>query len=183
MISFIEGDTDSMYWAISGNPEKDYTQKFEYVVKNKKFYNENKHLFFPDESLKEGTLERIQSEKKLLGLAIEKEGENCIALAPKCYTIWDNRNDNSDETTKAIKLKGVSLEKNDIKYEDYLNVLKEGNTKVGKNINLQLKDSTMCKITVIKNALTGAHTTMVVLDNQSCAPFIKDAKYAIKKNI
>ena len=33
-----------------------------------------------------------------------------------------------------------------------------------------MKDNKMSKIN--KNALTGSHTKMVVLQNQSCAPFI-----------
>ena len=45
-IHFIEGDTDSMYWAISGNPDKDYKQGFDYVIKDRKFYEENKKWFF-----------------------------------------------------------------------------------------------------------------------------------------
>jgi hypothetical protein len=27
-LHFIEGDTDSAYWAIAGNPDEDYHQKF-----------------------------------------------------------------------------------------------------------------------------------------------------------
>ena len=33
-------------------------------------------------------------------------------------------------------------------------------------------DKKISKITVKKNALTGCHTKMIVLPNQSCAPFI-----------
>ena len=101
--------------------------------------------------------------KKLLGLAIEKEGENMIALAPKCYTIWNGENE-----IKAMKLKGVSLKKNKLTKEDYKTSL--NNTTPGKNINLQLKNNQMSKLTVNKNALTGKHTKMIVLENQSCVP-------------
>ena len=34
-IHFIEGDTDSMYWAIAGNLEDDFKQGFKHVVKTK----------------------------------------------------------------------------------------------------------------------------------------------------
>ena len=36
-----------------------------------------------------------------------------------------------------------------------------------------MQDNKMSKITVNKNALTGCHTKMIVLSNQSCAPYIK----------
>ena len=164
---FVEGDTDSMYWAISGDPTKDYHQRFEYVVKDQAFYDKYKYLFFPEPGI-EDPLKSIQSEKKLLGLAIEKEGENCVALAPKCYTIWNN----DSQKPVSLKLKGVSLKKNKIVYQDYLDVLNNKSTKQGVNINLQVKDSIMSKITVYKNALTASHTKMVVLENQSCVPFL-----------
>jgi hypothetical protein len=48
-IHFIEGDTDSMYWAISDNKEKNYEQGFKYVIKDEKFYNENVYKFFPSD--------------------------------------------------------------------------------------------------------------------------------------
>ncbi|KAA6356186.1 MAG: hypothetical protein EZS28_048287, partial [Streblomastix strix] len=35
---YILGDTDSMTWAISGNPEEDYRQKFKYVIKDQKIF-------------------------------------------------------------------------------------------------------------------------------------------------
>ena len=106
-----------------------------------------------------------------------------IALAPKCYTIF-----NSGAVTKALKLKGVSLKKNHITSDDYKDIIDNGGVKVGKNINLQMmrklsappgmtcnnkiSEMSMSKITVNKNALTGTHTKMIVLANQSCAPFI-----------
>ena len=57
-------------------------------------------------------------------------------------------------------------------YEDYNDILKNQTVKIGQNINLQMKNSTMSKVTVNKNALTGLHTKMIVLENQACAPFI-----------
>ena len=158
-IHYVEGDTDSMYWAIAGNPEDDYHQRFNHVIIDQEFYNEHVYEWFPDPS------KDVYDEKKILGLAIEKEGENCIALAPKCYTIWNN-----DGTTKSLKLKGVSLKKNRIVSADYKTALES--TVQGKNINLQLKNHVMSKVTVVKNALTATHTKVVVLPNQACAPFI-----------
>ena len=160
---YVEGDTDSMYWAVAGNPEDDYHQRFNHVIRDQEFYDEHVYEWFPDPS------KDVYDEKKILGLAIEKEGENCIALAPKCYTIWNN-----DGTTKSLKLKGVSLKKNRIVSSDYKTALES--TVQGKNINLQLKNHTMSKVTVYKNALTATHTKVVVLPNQACAPFIHGLK-------
>jgi hypothetical protein len=36
-IHFIEGDTDSLYYTISGNSDEDYHQGFNHVVKDKIF--------------------------------------------------------------------------------------------------------------------------------------------------
>ena len=160
-IHFVEGDTDSCYWAVAGNINEPNTQQFNYVIKDKEFYDKHKYLWFPDPD------KGITNEKKILGLAIEKQGDSCVALSPKCYTIWSNEN------TISLKLKGVSLKKNNIVSNDYLDILQNRNIKKGKNINLQMKNGTMSKISVVKNALTGLHTKMIVLSNQCCAPFIK----------
>ncbi|KAA6388149.1 MAG: hypothetical protein EZS28_016322 [Streblomastix strix] len=47
-IHYICGDIDSMTWAISGNlnAEDGQRQKFKYVIKDQKFYDENYPLFF-----------------------------------------------------------------------------------------------------------------------------------------
>ena len=161
-IHFIEGDTDSMYFAVAGNPNEPPSQLFNYVIKNKEFYDKHVYEFMPNPSLN-----TIEDEKKILGCAIEKTGENMIALAPKCYTIF-----NSDKSVKSLKLKGVSLKKNHIEYDDYKNVILNNSVKVGKNINLQMNGNQMSKLTINKNALTGCHTKMIVLENQSCCPFI-----------
>ncbi len=169
---FIEGDTDSAYFAVAGDDTKGSDQEFKYIIKNRAFYDENIYKFMPNPNIN-----TIADEKKILGLCIEKYGENMIALAPKCYTIF-----NSGAVTKALKLKGVSLKKNHITSDDYKDIIDNGGVKVGKNINLQMvmnnkiqskiSEMTMSKITVNKNALTGTHTKMIVLENQSCAPFI-----------
>ena len=161
-LHFIEGDTDSMYYAVAGNPNEPPTQLFNNIIKNRSFWDQHVYKFFPNPDL-----HTIADEKKLLGCAIEKIGENMIALAPKCYTIWDN-----NAQTKALKLKGVSLKKNTIVHTDYSDVLNKCTVKHGKNINLQMKNNKMSKLTVNKNALTGCHTKMIVLSNHSCAPFI-----------
>ena len=90
-----------------------------------------------------------------------------IALTPKCYTIF-----NSDQSVKALKLKGVSLKKNHIEYSDYRSVIENNSVKQGKNINLQIQNNQMSKLTIHKNALTAQHTKMIVLPNHSCAPYV-----------
>ena len=160
-IHFVEGDTDSAYWAVAGDVDKDYTQGFDAVIKDVEFYTANVYSWMPNPS-KDG-----YDEKKILGLAIEKQGENCIALAPKCYTIWNN-----DGVTKSLKLKGVSLKKNKIVSGDYKQIIVNETVKSGRNISLQLKNGQMSKVFVTKNALTMTHTKMIVLENQSCCPYI-----------
>ena len=158
-IHVVELDTDSLYVAVAGDPNDDYKQRYKHVIKDKEFYDKHVYEYFPNPD------KDIFDEKKILGLAIEKEGENAVALCSKCYTIWNN-----DGTTKSLKLKGVSLKKNKIVSSDYQKALEEPIK--GKNINLQLKDSQMSKITINKNALTAVNTKMVVLENGSCCPYI-----------
>lgn len=160
-IHFIEGDTDSMYFAIAGDPNEGNDQMFKYVIKDQEFYDNNVYSWMPDPD------KDVYDEKKILGLAVEKYGDNCVALAPKCYTIWNNNGQ-----TKSLKLKGVSLKKNKIISSDYREVIQNENVKSGRNISLQLKNGQMSKVFVSKNALTMTHTKMIVLQNQSCAPYI-----------
>jgi hypothetical protein len=151
---FIEGDTDSAYWAISGDPNDDYKQGFKHIITDQEFYD--KHI---ESWLGTGSLEH---QKQLLGLAIEKQDENCIALSPKCYTLYPH--------CMVTKMKGVSKSKNKVVSEDYNKCL-AGEVIKGININLQLVDWQMSKVTVHKNALTACNTKNVTLPNQSCLPF------------
>ena len=160
-IHFVEGDTDSLYLAIAGNPDEGNDQMFKYVIKDQEFYDNHVYTWLPDPT------KDVYDEKKILGMAVEKFGDNCIALAPKCYTIWNNNG-----TTKSLKLKGVSLKKNKIISSDYRELIQKENVKSGRNISLQLKNGQMSKVFITKNALTMTHTKMICLPNNSCAPFI-----------
>ncbi|KAI5504563.1 DNA/RNA polymerases family [Trichomonas vaginalis G3] len=82
---FIEGDPDSSYWAIAGDPNLPNTQAFQAIVTDKQFYDKNIFKFAPfdffcfDEKFKpklKNKAEEKAHEKKLLGLAIEKQGDN-----------------------------------------------------------------------------------------------------------
>ena len=108
----------------------------------------------------------IYDAKKLLGCCVEKFGDCQVALCPKCYTIWTNN------TTKALKLKGLSLGKNKIDRNDYVDAIKNNSIKYGKNINLQMNKGVMTKITTTKIAVNARHTKMITLSNQSCVPYV-----------
>ena len=73
-----------------------------------------------------------------------------------------------------MKLKGVSLKKNKINKDDYVEAITKRKIKYGKNINLQVKSGIMSKITTNKLAINAKHTKMITLENQSCCPFIHD---------
>jgi hypothetical protein len=175
-LHFIEGDTDSAYWAVAGDPDLPTTQAFQSVITDKELYD--KHIFefapydffcFNEESrpVLTSKLEKKQHEKKLLGLAIEKQGENMIALCPKCYTSW------SGEKQIALKCKGVSTKQNkDITRVQYQEVVEKGVKFDGQNITLQLKDGKMKRLTMSKVALSGKHTKAIVQENGACMPFI-----------
>ncbi|KAA6398025.1 MAG: hypothetical protein EZS28_006454 [Streblomastix strix] len=117
-IHFIERDTDSAYWAVSGNPNEDFTQQFNAVINDREFYNENAKYYF---SMIRGD---IHDEKKILGLAIERQGISMVALAPKNYMIETNYCANSK-----IKLKGVNQKTNKITKAQIIDCINEGKKK------------------------------------------------------
>jgi hypothetical protein len=172
-IHFIEGDTDSMYWAIAGNLDEDYKQGFKHVIKDENFYNDNIYEFAPNSFYSTNNsnpkfsskLDEMKFNKKILGLTIEKQFESMIALAPKCYTCF-----NADET-QATRSKGVNTRQNRLCHTDYISVLDSKNTKAGTNINLQLHNGIMSKISSDKNILTATHTKYKVSnDFSTCTP-------------
>ena len=162
---YIESDTDSLYLAIAGNPDEGNDQMFKYIIKDQEFYDKHVFEWLPDPN------KGVYDEKKILGMAVEKFGDSCIALCCKCYTVF-----NHDGTTKSLKLKGVSLKKNKIVSADYKKVIDEETIKAGRNISLQLKNGQMKKVFTNKNALTMAHSKMICLPNGSCAPFLFGVK-------
>ena len=197
----IEGDTDSKYFAISGNPNENYKQGIKYIIKDKKFYSENvfKYLtsdyYLPEEyeylrPKFNDKLSKMLFDKKILGCAIEKDGENIIALGSKCYTTFNN-----DGTTKSLKLKGVNKSTNKhIKFVNYENIIDDKEDLIeGKNYLLtfrkfksepeiiELKNKLINQtftsnieyykyvyIELNKTALTGLFNKMKVIKNSSC---------------
>ncbi|KAA6399390.1 MAG: hypothetical protein EZS28_005076 [Streblomastix strix] len=160
-IHFIERDTDSAYWGISGNPNENFIQQFNAVIKDTDFYNENAKYFFP-------TIRGdVYDEKKILGLAIERQGPSMIALAPKNYTIFKNYCNDSK-----IKLKGVNQKTNKITKDQIVDCINEGKITKCTNMRLGQKNHQMSQLSIEKNGITKIHTKMIVLENQSCCPFM-----------
>ncbi|KAA6385020.1 MAG: hypothetical protein EZS28_019452 [Streblomastix strix] len=160
-IHFIEGDTDSVYWAISDNPNEDFTLQFNAVINDREFYNDNAKYYFP---MVRGD---VHDEKKILGLAIERQGISMVALAPKNYMIETNYCANSK-----IKLKGVNQKTNKITKAQIIDCINEGKITKCTNVRLGQKNHQMSQLSIKKNRITGTHTKMLVLENQSCCPFI-----------
>jgi hypothetical protein len=126
-VHFVEGDTDSMYMAVAGNPNDDCHQGFKYVIKNKEYYDKYVYKWLPDPN------KDIDDEKKLLGAAIEKEGYLMIAIAPKCYYLKTTR-PTERQQTEAKKMKGVSVGLNpDITLESYKSCIEQSIPKQGYN--------------------------------------------------
>jgi hypothetical protein len=172
-IQFVEGDTDSAYFAIAGNPNEPNTQGFKHVILDHEFYNKHIYEWAPSDFYSSDSsnpvftskLEQLQFDKKLLGLAIEKQSDSMVALAPKVYTCFNS------EKTISTRSKGVNPKQNPTSADDYIKVLEEESVKTGANTNLQLHNALMTKIKMVKNALTCAHTKMFVLDDFStCIP-------------
>ncbi|KAA6385864.1 MAG: hypothetical protein EZS28_018608 [Streblomastix strix] len=138
---------------------KSVKQQFKYVIKDQQFYNENAKYFFP-------TIEGdLLDEKKILGLAVEREGTEMIALAPKNYYIM------VDDKTK-LKLKGINQSTNKITKAQIVENIIEGTVTKCVNMRLGQKSYQMSKLSIEKNGITGCRTKAIVLSNQSCCPFI-----------
>jgi hypothetical protein len=158
---FIEGDTDSMYFAVSGDPNKGIHQGFDAIVKDRAYYDKHVYDWFPDPS------KGIEDEKKLGGVAIEREGDEMIAIAPKCYYIRTNGKDK-------LKIKGCSLGRNpQITSASYKDNIRDGTTANATNCGFHVKNGEIVKDYVEKTAISGIHNKMIVLSNNSCAPYIK----------
>ncbi|KAA6385425.1 MAG: hypothetical protein EZS28_019048 [Streblomastix strix] len=63
MMHFTQGDTDSLTWAISGNPNRGPEQLFEKVIKDKGFFDTYKDCVFSE-----------NGKKQILHIGVEKQG-------------------------------------------------------------------------------------------------------------
>jgi hypothetical protein len=83
-----------MYWAVSGSESDTYEQQFKHVIKDHEFNNNNIYKLTPSNFYSsnnsnptfDNEIKRMAFDKKLLGLAIEKQCENMLALVPKTYS-------------------------------------------------------------------------------------------------
>ncbi|KAA6399003.1 MAG: hypothetical protein EZS28_005475 [Streblomastix strix] len=80
-------DTDSVYIAIAGDPNKHCHQQFESIVTDKQFYDQHVYQYLPDPQ------KDIYDYKKILRFGIENQGYDLTSLGPKCYSMivlcWD----------------------------------------------------------------------------------------------
>jgi hypothetical protein len=171
-VNFIEGDTDSLCYAISGDPEKDCHQEFEHIIKDEVFYKENVYKWFPNPQL------RTKDKKKLLGVSFEKERYGMYAIAPKCYILKGNK---SSDKENVRKMKGVSVRLNyDINLMSYKSCLESSAPVMGINrgfmmieLNQFSHSRRMVKYQQRKKAVNGlALDKMIVFENHTCAPFL-----------
>jgi hypothetical protein len=170
-LHFIEGDTDSAYWAVAGNGNPG----FQDVITDMDFYLAHVSDYFPlnfygvraSLDLKGikyaewSPLEKQQFNKRLGGAAIEKESQNMIALASKLYTIWN-------VMEEASKAKGVHEKLSRFLYIDVFN-----NGTIVKAINRLLRKhgGDMSRIEVTKQGITPIYTKYTMDDDRSfCYP-------------
>jgi hypothetical protein len=171
----VEGDTDSLYFAISGSKNESIIQGFKHIITDEKFYNENVYKWLPSHLYSsdnlnptfETAIEKMGFDKKLLEYAIEKQSRHMIALAPKMYTAFN------DDSTVSLKLKGVSIKQTNLNSYHYLHVLEEKCSIKSEQRNLRMYRNIMTKVNVNKTALSAFHNKYVVLDDFStCGPFL-----------
>jgi hypothetical protein len=142
-------------WAVSGSPDRDYTQHFEEIVTDRDFYCANYPLWFPEK-------------KALMTLEYEHCGYSLIALAPKNYWCDDGKRE-------GVKLKGVNTRgelNNHINKNTFELCLKKKKIIGAKNFILKKKENKMTKQLIYKTGLSGIMTKAIVLKNESCLPFI-----------
>lgn len=146
-IAFFEGDTDSMYFIIAGNPNDSYKQGFKYIIKNEKFYNENVFKWLPynfyatDDTYRpnpQTPLDQMHNKKRFLAASVEHESVSGIAVSSKLYCMFGDDQDKFKPQSFATK--GVSLNKNpQISVDSYLDCINNQTTIVGYNYSLELK--------------------------------------------
>jgi hypothetical protein len=157
---YIEGDTDSLYWAVAGkiteSPEVDRKEGFRYVIKDEQFYNENVYRWMPSATYTtdnsnptfETKLDKRKFDKKFGGVAIENEKDRMIALYPKIYypsNIEDTDTPYSNGIFCHYTAKGVNKKQNPLEWVDIDKVLNEGIIKSITNTTLRTHNGDMSK--------------------------------------
>jgi hypothetical protein len=170
-------DTDSYFITCAGDPEKGVKQGFNAIVKNPELYKTLGYTLFPNPEITDPA-DKIRDEKKLLGLAVEKEGDVFYGVSPKCYyfNCWEGK-----KHDELVKIKGVSLKYNNIIRKDFERVVNKGEDVYGVNYQLKMHargpmPHEMYALKQKKIALRPLHNKMRVLADDSCAPFIRMMK-------
>ncbi|KAA6362877.1 MAG: hypothetical protein EZS28_041596, partial [Streblomastix strix] len=123
----VDSEYCSLTLAISGDKNRGLEQRFDAVIKDVEFYNKNKGFFFSEDN-----------QRKILGVHIEKQGLNCIALSHKNYIINDQRGDVS------LVAKGVVLRQNpQINEQTFVDNIKQGTVVKVTNTILAQKNKIM----------------------------------------
>jgi hypothetical protein len=160
---FIICDTDSMIFAVSGDPNNG----FEGIIKDREYYDKWYGSWFPDK-------------KQLMTLQYEHCCFNMVALAAKNYH-------EDDGNEGKIKLKGVTKKgkiNEQINQKACVDCIKEGKITMAKNYVLRAKEHKMISQLIHKIGISGIITKSVVLENQACISFIHGLsadKYVIEK--
>jgi hypothetical protein len=175
---FMVCDTDSFMWAVAGTGRRQglirdvlldgvsqsgkdrvmgkIVQHFEEIVVDREFYEKNYELWFP-------------KKKKLLTLEYEHCCTNLIALAPKNY--WTEWKGETDFRGKGVSTRG-NLNQELKELETIKRCLFGREIIEAKNYVLRQKKNKMTKQLISKTGISGVHTKMIVLENQSCLPFV-----------
>ncbi|KAA6355667.1 MAG: hypothetical protein EZS28_048806, partial [Streblomastix strix] len=149
--------------ALAGDSNRYYTQGFEAIIKDPKFYIKDKGFFFSD-----------SGQRKILKIHIEKQEFNCITLSPKNHII-------SDEIIQKGAIHGQNPKTNQ---QIFIENINNGTVNTAVNITLCQRKGIRCWLKLERNAIIGTRTEIVILPNQSCLPFIQDTKadrYLIKQ--
>jgi hypothetical protein len=134
---FILCDTDSVYFAVAGDPNEGLLQGFKHIISDREFYENNYWKWLPREGGDKF------DEKKLLGAHIESQGCEVIAIAPKCYNkneMVKNEKENMWIEVEVNKMKGITApEAKKLTRDDFMRVAKDGETIYALNRGLQFR--------------------------------------------
>ncbi|KAA6400848.1 MAG: hypothetical protein EZS28_003621 [Streblomastix strix] len=165
-VHFCNMDTDSMYLAIAGSQIEGYKYGLKYMIKDQLFYDQHYKEWLPWDNC------TVAEEKKLMGLTTEPQGENIVCLTPKCYSLYNENEQNEEIVSLVNRMKRVSEKKANLTTNDYIKCLSDGCNIIATTNNLQMKMGVMSMISMEKSALTGIGDKMVELANGCCASFM-----------
>ncbi|KAA6384531.1 MAG: hypothetical protein EZS28_019941 [Streblomastix strix] len=157
---FVQCDTDSLTWAISGDSNRGPDQLFDAVIKDQQYYDTYKDSVYC-----------ANGQKQILHIGVEKYGLNCIALSPKNYIINDE-----------IVLKGVILNQNpQINEQTFVDCINKGIVTTAVNTTLAQRKGIMSRLQMERNAITKMTTKADEQVNQvgQFVPLVADDEFEI----